>query len=86
MAWSQSADAGGAGGGQHGRWSLSADSPAELRAELSKLLRWHGVRLEELFETVDASSDGQVSALRRTYNQGRGPYSRRGATPKKVVC
>lgn len=57
MAWTDGTESSSGGGG----WSLAADSPEELRSELGKLLRWHGVRIDELFETIDASSDRNVS-------------------------
>jgi len=58
MAWKPTADP--AGG--TAMWSLAADDPETLRAELCKLLTWHGVSMTELFETVDASGDRSVSA------------------------
>ena len=47
-----------AGGGAIG---FTATDPEDLRTELRKVLRWHTVRLSELFGALDKAGDGHVN-------------------------
>jgi Ca2+-binding EF-hand superfamily protein len=42
-------------------WKFTASSTGQLRTELRKLLRWHGVRLSELYGALDTDSSGTVT-------------------------
>lgn len=42
-------------------WEFAADDAASMRTELTKLLRWHGVRLSELYEAMDTDGSASVS-------------------------
>jgi len=46
---------------QRSGWVMAADDPDGLRGELRKLLRWHTLKLSELFSMLDSDQSGAVS-------------------------
>lgn len=59
MAWNRSNE--GAGALAEGTITFTANSVEGMRVELRKVLRFHAMRLPELFKALDASRDGRLA-------------------------
>lgn len=61
MAWTGAEEPLSAAEAEQSGWVLSADDAESLRVELRKLVRWHTLKLSELFAMLDTDTSGSAS-------------------------